>query len=389
MKNSITLFFILLALMQASTPSVGFSQELSKDNAIRVCILKDKPEFQLAIKGPYKIYTLYTHELLKEDSNLWNAKVQSAPSGILIRDDAYSFFGLRIEPQGDSSVYVNNHRFRGMLDIIREKDLTLKAINHVGIEEYLYGVLYHEISHRWPIEAIKSQAVAARSFALYQASANKGKDYDLTSDTFSQLYGGKAAERYKTTKAVDATKGLILTYKGSVIPAYFHATCGGFTEDASELWQTDMPPLKGVRCDFCKDSPHMHWRNKIRVDEFVDELKANGVGSPRLSAGQEGVDSIEITKRTSSGRVKEITIKDSDSEIKVSAKNLRSILGTKFLRSTNFSVQLDGRDIIFSGTGWGHGVGLCQWGAFFMSKKGYRAEDILKYYYPGAEIAIR
>ena len=177
------------------------------------------------------------------------------------------------------------------------------------------------------------------------------------------------------------TSGEVLTYNGKLFPAYFHATCGGATEDAGELWKIDMIPLKGGRaCSFCSDSPHYYWKAELDLKTIIKKL------GERYQS-KEGLINISIIERTGTGRVRTLELKDAvGKSIIISAKDFRSLLGSDLIRSTNFSIVIEQGHVIFSGKGWGHGVGLCQWGAYGMSNKGYNYKQILDFYYPGAEI---
>jgi stage II sporulation protein D len=210
---------------------------------------------------------------------------------------------------------------------------------------------------------------------------NKLKDFDVTSDIYSQVYGGKTSERYRTNKAVDATAGIVLTYRGKVIPAYFHATCGGHTEDASRLWDIDIVPLKGVVCNFCRGSRHFNWHAVLSLGEIEKKLKEGGFKIGQLK-------DIQILGRDASGRITDLRLVSLQEEVKISAKDFRNIIGPNLIRSANFTVEIADSDAVFEGVGWGHGVGLCQWGAYFMAKQGYNFEQILKYYYPDSEISL-
>ena len=174
---------------------------------------------------------------------------------------------------------------------------------------------------------------------------------------------------------------LILTYHNRIFPAYFHATCAGHTEDAALLWNIDIEPLKGVVCNFCKESPHFNWHRVLPLKQIKNTL---------LEAGyQECADirDIIILNRDASGRIRDLNIETTNKDIKISAKQFRNIFGPNIIRSTNFNVHIAGNDAVFEGFGWGHGVGMCQWGAYFMAKQGYNYDEILKYYYPQAEIS--
>jgi stage II sporulation protein D len=208
---------------------------------------------------------------------------------------------------------------------------------------------------------------------------NKQKDFDVTSDIYSQVYGGRGSERYRTNKAVDETEGKVLFYQGKIIPAYFHATCGGHTEDATLLWDLDLTPLKGVVCPYCKESPHFNWHYDLPVKEIAKKLSGAGFKITDIK-------NISIEGKDRSGRITNLIITCEEGEVKISAKDFRGTIGPNIINSTNFSVTIAGGDAVFAGVGWGHGVGLCQWGAYFMAKEGFKANEILKYYYPGTNV---
>ena len=349
------------------------------NNIVRVAVIRNASKVNLVIKGPYKVYTLHTDELLYHADKLRNCKAIPLNTGIKIGNINFKIYAIKIIPQKDATIYINRRRFRGEIDIIREKNLKLLLVNYVNVEDYVKGVLYHEISHRWPIEAIKAQSVASRTFALYQAKINTHRDYDLTNDMYSQMYGGRTSEKYKTNKGVDSTTGEVLTYKKEIFPAYFHATCGGHTEDVSVLWKEDLAPLKGVKCDFCRKSKHYRWKKRLSLKEIEDTLTDKGYNI-------DSVEKISIVDRDKSGRILNLKIKGRRTEVLISAKDFREIFNPKIIRSTNFEVNISKGNAYFRGLGWGHGVGMCQWGAYFMAKEGYKYNDILKYYYPGTKI---
>jgi stage II sporulation protein D len=250
----------------------------------------------------------------------------------------------------------------------------------VPLEEYLYGVMYHEVSPRWPMESLKAQAIAARTFALYQAIQNKDQPFDLRNDIYSQVYGGKTSEKWATNKAIDLTRGQVLTYDKKVFPANFHATCAGSTEDASSLWYIDIPPLDGGKCDFCASSPHYKWSKEISFWALCEKMKDNGYRVGKII-------SADVLSRNKSGRVEKMEIKDDEgTSVVISGKDFRQMLGPNDIRSTKFNISQKWDNLIFDGLGWGHGVGLCQWGAFGMAAKGKKVDEILRYYYPGSEI---
>ncbi|MBI5144101.1 MAG: SpoIID/LytB domain-containing protein [Candidatus Omnitrophica bacterium] len=378
MKKALN-FVLTVFLLFLSVPVSGVPVEKSS-NLIRVCVIDGKDRIGLILKSAYKVYEINSDRALMEGNRL-HTDIAITKSGLLIGKKEVSPYGVKVKTAKDSTTYIDGRRFRGDIDIIRKDDLKLTVVNNVDLEDYLYGVLYHEVSHRWPQEALKAQAIAARTFALYQKRQNALQPYDLRSDIYSQVYGGSTSEKWSTTRAVNLTKGKILVYNGDIFPSYYHATCAGHTEDASNLWNIDLPPLKGVECDSCKYSPHYKWVKGIPLWEITNKLKENGYKTGRIA-------SIIILSKNSSGRIEKIEIKDEAGvSLILTAKDFRQMIGPNAVRSTKFDISIKGSQAYLQGYGWGHGAGMCQWGAFGMARKGKKAEEILKIYYPGAEIA--
>jgi stage II sporulation protein D len=363
---------------------MGYSLKnaLSEKNTIRIAVLKDAKDFTLSIRGKYRFIDPVTNKEIERGRRLRKSKVIVNNQGIRIRDTFYHLSRIKIMPRKDVTIYSKGEkrRYRGMVEIIRNEEDKLLVINSLDLETYIKGVLYHEVSHRWPLEALKAQAVATRTYALYQAKMNKNNEYDVTSDIYSQVYGGRSAERYRTNMAANRTKGQVLLYKGEVLPAYFHATCGGHTEDVNEIWEQDLPPLRGKLCQYCKLSPHYRWKKNFRSKDVQDALNHHGY---KLGL----IKDIKVLKRNHSGRIKDLQIKTRDGQIVIiSGKEFRAIVGPNRIKSNLYDVIMKGYYFDLRGKGWGHGVGMCQWGAYFMSRKGINYKDILNYYYPGVRI---
>ncbi|NQT96015.1 MAG: SpoIID/LytB domain-containing protein [Candidatus Omnitrophica bacterium] len=346
---------------------------------IRVVVSDETDELNLSIRGKYRITTIETGEVLKRGKTFFNIKITPAANGIVFGKDLFKIYAIEITPEREPSIYLGKRLYRGSLQIVRTKKESLRAINVVNLKDYLKGVLYHEVSHRWPMEAIKAQAIVSRTFALYKAQQNKNNYYYLTSDISSQVYGGVYAGRYRTNKAVEATEDEVLLYRGEILPAFFHATCGGTTEDVSRLWKLSLKPLKGITCPYCKNSPHFYWKKDVEFAYIEERLKDAGYDVRSIT-------SIKIGKRDPSSRIIRLEIRSASGVTLITAKDFRQILGSRLIRSTNFKVNVREEKAFFEGKGWGHGVGMCQWGAFTMAKKRKKAEDILRLYYPGASI---
>ena len=375
------LIFILIAsvsLLMMVEECESIEKEIKP--VLRICILDNKDSITLALKGAYRVYTV-TQDKLLTGGYILHTQVNPSDQGIMFGARGLKFTRIRLKVAEGAFIHIDGRAFRGEVDIIRKDNMKIMAINRVTLEEYLYGVLYNEVSHRWPIEAIKAQAIAARTFALYQARQNKLQDYDMTNDIYSQVYSGAASERWSTTRAVKLTASKILTYQGDIFPAYYHATCAGRTEDASNLWAVDLAPLKGVECQFCKESPHYKWTKNIPPAGLEKKLNDSGYKVGKIK-------SISVLAKNKSGRVDKIEIKDeADISSILTAKDFRQLIGPNDMRSTTFTPSVNNGSLIMDGVGWGHGVGMCQWGAKGMAEHGKKYDEILKYYYPGTEIS--
>lgn len=382
MKRIISLTLIAAVLLGSviAIAEVAGRKQKPPAQMVRVAIVRDAREVNLEIQGSYHFIDLDLGRVVAKGPRLIKSKIRLLDKGLFVGMAVYPSKRVLIKPSKDASIIVNNHRFRGDILLLRTPDNRLTAINNIDIEDYIKGVLYHEISHHWPIEAIKAQAVATRTYAIYKMQSSQKRDYDVTNDIYSQVYGGKNSERYRTGIAVDRTTGEVLSYQGKILPAYFHATCAGMTEDSKELWNISIPPLKGVPCLFCQDSPHMRWKKNFRLQNIQEKLNKNNflIGP---------IKNIEIIERTRSERVKSLKITGRDaSEVIISAKDFREAIGPNELRSNNYEIAMQGYYVDFIGKGWGHGVGLCQWGARGMSAQQFNYKQILAYYYPSSTI---
>ncbi len=374
LHKSIILIIILLCGCFLSSTSFAQSSDY-----VRVAILQDVPSFNLKIRGNFQILDAESGEVLYQSKNL-KTIVTVYQDGISMLKINLNTDKVYIKASLPEAIMINARRFRGDLKIIKKKNLKILVINNIDLEDYIKGVLYHEVSHHWPLEALKAQAIASRTFAFYQMKKNRLKDYDLTSDIYSQVYGGRISERYRTNRAVEDTQDKILTFRDEVFPAYYHATCAGHTQDASRLWDIDIEPLKGLTCSFCKNSPHYKWHRVLSHNLVRDKLKNKGYKI-------DNIEDILILGRDESARVTNLKIITNE-DVEISGKDFRNILGPNIIRSTNFKISVVNEDIVLEGFGWGHGVGLCQWGAYFMAREGYNYQEVLKYYYPKTGIIL-
>ena len=280
-------------------------------------------------------------------------------------------------------IWVGQKRYSGILNLL-VLDSEILVINILGIEKYLSSVVGSEMPAKWPLEALKAQAIASRTYALKQ----KGNQiYDIDSTQKNQVYNGLESRTYKTARAVRSTRSLVLTYKNKLINALFHSSSGGMTENSQDVWKNEYPYLSSVR-DFDRNNPKLQWKKKFSSGELQKLFPEIG-----------GIKKIEILNITNTGRVKNVKIFGKYGSDQISGVDIRKRMNLKstFMRfkfiedkkyisdNDNSNIPIEKTLIVF-GQGSGHGVGMSQWGARYMASKGQKAERILKHFYKGVRI---
>lgn len=271
--------------------------------------------------------------------------------------------------------------YRGWIRLTPEK----KLINEVSVEAYLMGVVPSEMPSSWPAEALKAQAVAARSFTVRRMSRTADKEFDVTDGEGSQTYRGVLAEKPTTNAAILATAGTVLFCDSDFCDAVYSADCGGFTAASDEMgFGTKTKYLPGTSDtspdgDFCLASKNHDWKVEVTAPQLVVALK-------KLKKDVGAVKSVTVAKLGPSGRAQTVRFEGSVGKTDITGSALRSAMGLDLLKSTLFSVVQTDKGWRFAGKGWGHGVGLCQYGAAGRAKAGQTYDQILAAYYPGATL---
>ena len=278
----------------------------------------------------------------------------------------------RIESKG-RLIRLDSSGFRGWLEIFPDVG-GLQAVNHVPLEKYLYGVVPKEMSSDWAEEALKAQAIASRTYALYIKSKNTDRPYDVLSSTGSQVYGGCDAEHSVTTAAVNATRGQVMIHEGHLIIACFHADSGGYTEDPRHVWSAEIPYLKSISDTFSGPVEQSSWQYFITRDELRNKLF-----NIDIEAGE--IQRIIPVEKSPSGRIVRIGIITLKGAVELTGNNFRTAVGPKLIKSTFFDILSTKKGFIFKGQGYGHGVGMSQSGAERMARAGYNCHKILQHYY--------
>lgn len=264
---------------------------------------------------------------------------------------------------------------------IMVRDGALFVINDIDMEEYVKGVVPSEMSAGWHPEALKVQAVATRTYALYQRLSNADREFDVVATTQDQVYRGRQGVDDRVKHAVDSTRGIVITYHNAPILAAFSSTAAGPTEDAMNVWSKDLPYLKGVECPFDENSPYYQWRVELPVQSLEQSLRKQGVPVGTIAT-------VTPFLYSRAGRVDKIRILHSEGEIILRGQDFRKAIGYSVIPSTQFEIEALGRMVVFAGRGSGHAVGLCQWGAKELADQGYAYDAILRYYFPGTDLQL-
>jgi stage II sporulation protein D len=262
---------------------------------------------------------------------------------------------------------------------VRRTRAGLAVIEVLPMEDYVAGVVSGETPASFPLEARKAQAVAARTFALVRKleAVTAGRDWDLGATVISQVFVGSGAADAVAKEATAATAGQVLVLDQVPVETYFHASCGGRTEDGLDALGRGYEYLRSVECGRCDGAPGAHWRQVIPADELGRAARLGRAAT-----------SVAIVERTPSGRAAKIEIGAGKRKVVLQGSDLRQRLGWTRLRSLAFEVEPVRGGFAFDGRGAGHGAGLCQWGAAGFAREGRGYREILAHYYPGTEIVV-
>ncbi|MBW1809464.1 MAG: SpoIID/LytB domain-containing protein [Deltaproteobacteria bacterium] len=301
-------------------------------------------------------------------------KLTADPAGIVL--SGYSHRPRSVILWAKSGLKVNGRLLVGEVEVFMKKS-GLLVINRLDLERYLTGLLGAEMSASWPIEALKAQAVASRTFAIRRCLDRENHDFDLSTSTLDQVYKGIAREAHSTKKAVSATRGEVLTYGGMPAEALFHSCCGGRTRSAQEVFGNQVAYLSGAKDPYCSGCKSSDWKVRVTLSELKKKLKRRKGWSGPI---------VRVVKTTSPKGFRATRIIGKSAELVLSNHELRVVLGLDVLLSSEFVFEVEGTNLLFTGRGRGHGVGMCQWGARGMAEKGKDYKAILNKYYTRADL---
>ena len=333
-----------------------------------------------ATKGRLSVYQDLEQQPIFKVSEGGELNVRMLRDQILVNGQELKGDRFIVQPEDMGFIEVNGTPYRGYITLLKKTGMTI--VNNVFVEDYLYGVVPKEMPPSWSVEALRAQSVAARTFALKNRNRYSTEGFDLCSTAHCQVYEGRSAETHSTTEAVDRTHGEVLFYKGEIIDALFHTDSGGMTESAEYVWGSAVPYLRAVAEPQMQTQP---WNSAVSVDSFVQIMEKSG--KPLGTLKEIHLSPLTVGKgssdRSPSGRVRSAEFVGSKGRVVLSGNDLRSMFS---LPSTLFNVHCSGEEVLFSGYGSGHGLGLSQWGAKALADKGNTYKDILLHYYSGVTL---
>lgn len=365
------------------------------DTTIRVGLLRsfrNAKRATVTVTSAYSVLKTGSTDKLASYTSLAPVTVQIANSSLSLAPKTGAAFSVgssvTIAPT-DPSATINidspglqSRRYRGTIEITLQSS-SLLVVNVLGLEDYLPGVLVGEMPSSFPEEALKSQAVAARCYTLCSRHKHESAGFNVCDSVHCQVFDGCLRETPQVAHAVAATRGQVLTYKGEIASVMYHGDCGGATQCYSDVYrQGDYPYLCGV--EEPAGVPCSTWEKSYKPADLAARLLAGGVKEAA------GLESVAVTKTSTSGRALEIEITGAKASTVVSGSRLRTALGAGIIKSTLFTIETATDGVItFSGKGHGHGIGMCQIGAKGLASApfNYTYAQILDHYFPGTTLS--
>jgi stage II sporulation protein D len=372
------------------TPNINYS-------SVRVLLDESDAIYHLTIQSPVYLYNGEERLAYIESGNTVECISDYSEVRLTIRDKVFSADDFLLKPAENlNTVKFNGQDYKGKLKLIK-LGRSIGIINQLNLEDYVKGVVAREMpigKDSENFEALKAFSVCVRTYTLKKMSEGKSL-YDLYDDTRDQVYGGLDAEHPLSNKAVEETENKILMYNGNIATIYYHSTCGGQTEAAHNIFtKKEIPYMMGIKdgnLSYCNISPKFEWNETYNLEDIIKRLKRASV----LNNSNYRLNNVYIESRFSSGRVREMVFEVVDEfgegkNVSIFGNEIRSIIRTannkRILWSTFFDVSVNRHSVEITGKGFGHGVGMCQWGAISLSRKGWEYDEIIEHYFPGIKI---
>ena len=376
---------LLLALLMGgcySTSDKKFPTPQESELKVLLVHASQQKSVRLSISGPYHILNL-KGKVLAHGPRLSPSTVALTHKGISVAGHLFTYKQIKIRSDADYHPTVNGMPYSGEIQFM-EKAGKLQTLNIVPMESYLAGVIGAEMPISWPDAALHAQAIVARTYAIYErGQAEKNNKYFHVHDTVaSQVYKGIRAESTRSRKIVRETHGIVMLYNNSVFKSFFHSTCGGYTADGADVFNySPILPLSGRPCPYCKESKYYQWECFLGMADLRILLQELKLPPPFLG--------LSIVKKDQGQRILALKIHYGKGRSSLlSATEFRRIFNAhnKQVRSTKFVILPAENGLLVKGNGWGHGVGMCQMGAYQMACQGFTVHDIIQFYYPGVKL---
>jgi len=377
---------------------------LSPLRPVRVLIGSRLQRFRFRAEKPVSIGDDQRNTLGTCPAGEWLDVEATAPNEIRVGDNSFLADRLELVPDGNIPILVSfvhedgwsdDIAYPGRLHVSITQDQQIDLVNRVGVERYVACVVAREVWPTFETEAFRAQAIVVRTYVLYQMRHRQDQAYDVTATQRSQVYQGIRSDETgrRAAQAAKYTAGIVSTWRNQgedqLFSAYYSAACGGASQSAAIFGpDNDIPPLQGgVRCDYCKIATSGTYRwgpVRLSLDEVFTRLIARYPEIESLG----GIAAIDVIERTPHDRPLRLRIKGPNgSAHDLLAEHFRLAVGSMLIRSTDFDIRISAREVIFdNGRGFGHGLGLCQWGMQGQARIGKRAGEILRYYYPGCRL---
>lgn len=349
---------------------------LGREPEIRVAIFDKAPSLRIRCDGACDLTAGPSLNVVSSSpDNTYT--VEPSAQGFRLNGVETQAAWIEFRPRSPAALTVQDRPYPGLLRVYRGQDL-LTAVNVVPLERYLGGVVTHEMYASWNSEALKAQAVAARSFALSRRLGRQSQTYDVLATTVSQRYLGDPVPS-SVAKAVAQTRGIVLEHDGRIAPGYFCSCCGGHTARPEDVFPGQSPvPYEAVPCPYCVGTRHFEWQADIRADDISRAVF--GPGGPPVVA-------LQAMNRRPDGRPDAIRVYTPTAERDVPTATFRSGLQNPQIKSSRFWITTAPGGFRLVGRGFGHGVGMCQYGAQQLASLGAAFDVILACYYPKLHLA--
>jgi len=395
-----TLFSLAFFVGCSSTKRLSSDNYYDSNSAEIIRVLLDNSESDLTITVNDLIFISDENELLAKvnSGNKLRFSIESEKINLIIGDKVFISKRFFLTPSTEYGIIkVNDKKYRGRI-LVSVYNSEIKIVNQISLEDYVKGVMIKEMPVGKGTEnyqALKAFSICARTYAFNKMKENK-IIFDIYPDTRDQVYGGVDGETAITNDIVDETKGQLLFYDNQPATIFYHSTCGGNTENVINVFSKNVIPyLTGVKDGdepFCKISPRFEWTENYSETVFINRLLI----AKLIDNENYNISYIKVTSRFESGRVNELEIKlinsrGDEKSVLLYGNGMRTIIrsgdGKSILRSTLFDIKTDAnKNVIINGSGSGHGVGMCQWGAIGQSKENIDYKKILNHYFPGTVI---